>query len=239
MLAGLFHNVSESQKATAIEDIIQHASPRTDFFLMMTLSVSMAAFGVILQNTVILIGSMLIAPLLFPLLSLAVGIITADETVMTRSLITLARSVGLALLASVVIGFLFAPRDPQFIAALDVTSGAVSPLMFAIVATIAGFAAAFATTKPSLNATLPGVAIAVALVPPLAVAGVGLSLFAWRIVSDSLLLFIVNVVGIIFSSMIVFALLHFAVKRRVAHEAVVEELKKAEKEAAQAEKKSE
>lgn len=231
MMSGFFNSVTEEQKNESIERIIAHASPNHDFFLMMTLAVGMAAFGVILENTVILIGSMLIAPLLYPILSLAMGIITGEEMVIWRSLYTMGKSIALAIAASVVIALLFAPRDPQFVASLHIASGAVSPLMYAIVAAIAGLAAAFATTKPELNDTLPGVAIAVSLVPPLSVAGIALALLEWRTMSDAIALFVVNVIGVTCSSMIVFALFHFAVKRRVLREAVKEEEKKVAEEA--------
>jgi len=102
--------------------------------------------------------------------------------------------------------------------------------MYAIVAAIAGFAAAFAMTKPHLNETLPGVAISVALVPPLASAGVALSVFEWGVFSNALMLFVVNVIGILFSAMIVFALLRFSVKKTVAVEIIKEEEKIIEEE---------
>jgi uncharacterized hydrophobic protein (TIGR00271 family) len=187
----------------------------------MVLSVSMAAFGVILGSTVVLIGSMLIAPLLYPLLSLALGIITGDDKLIGRSLLTLVKSIILAVLAAAVIGFLFSPHD----AAVFVSVASAPSLAYAVIAAIAGFAGAFAVTKPYLNATLPGVAIAVSLVPPLAVAGVAFSLLDWPVLSDALLLFLTNVIGILFSSMIVFSLMRFAVKKKVTEEAVKEEEK--------------
>lgn len=235
MFQGLFHNITEAEKNAAVEAIIQHATPRQDFFLMLTLAVSMASFGVVLGNTVILVGSMLIAPLLYPLLSLALGIIVADEKLIGRSFATLLKSVGFALAAGAVIGFLFSSHQGPFVLPLG-GEGAASPLIYALVAAVAGFAAAFAMTKPHLNETLPGVAISVALVPPLAGAGVELSLFDWAGFSSELLLFLVNVIGVVFSAMIVFALLRFSVKKTVAHEAVKEEDKIIEKEGAPAAK---
>jgi len=236
MFEALFHNVTESEKNEAIENIIAHASPRQDFFLMLTLSVSMAVFGVLLGSTVILIGSMLIAPILFPLLSLSLGIIVSDQKLIAQAGYTIAKSLGLALAAGFIIGFVFGGSINATSGggietfALYVTVGGASSLMYAVVAAIAGFAAAFAMTKPHLNASLPGVAIAVALVPPLAFAGIGLSFFDWAVVSNSLLLFLVNVIGIMFSAMIVFSMLRFAVKRKVAEEAVKEEEKIIKKE---------
>lgn len=238
MFEALFHNVTEAEKNEAIENIIAHASPRQDFFLMLTLSVSMAVFGVLLGSTVILIGSMLIAPILFPLLSLSLGIIVSDQNLIGRSVITIAKSVGLALAAGFAIGLIFGGSVSTMTAseggvesfALYVSVGGPSSLIYAVVAAIAGFAAAFAMTKPHLNESLPGVAIAVALVPPLAFAGIGLSFFDWAVVSNSLLLFLVNVIGIMFSAMIVFSMLRFAVKKKVTEEAVKEEEKIIKKE---------
>lgn len=229
MLRALFGNVSEEDKNTAIQNIVGHATPRQDFFVMMGLSVAMAVFGILLDSIVILIGSMLIAPLLYPLLSFALGVITTDSNLMARSFSTITKSVGYGLVVGFVIGFVFSNHDATTIFPNAVIS---SSLMYSVVAVIAGFAAALAMTKPHLNETLPGVAISVALVPPLATAGIGLALFEWQIVSDSLLLFIVNAIGIVFSSMIVFSLFRFAVKQRVAAAALkkVDEVVKQEAE---------
>jgi uncharacterized hydrophobic protein (TIGR00271 family) len=231
MLKGLFDNVTEAEKNDAIERIIQHASPRRDFFLMLTLSVSMAAFGILLDSTIILIGSMLIAPLLYPLLSTALGVIVSDEKLILRSLYTVAKSVAFALAAGFLIGFLFSDHDARSLPAAMVV-GDASALMYAVVAAIAGFAAAFAVTKSNLSDTLPGVAISVALVPPLAAAGIGLAFFDWQMFSTQALLFLVNIIGIVFSAMIVFALFRFSIKRTVTQEVVKKEEKVIEKEAA-------
>jgi uncharacterized hydrophobic protein (TIGR00271 family) len=199
---------------------------------MLVLSIAMAVFGVLLESTVILIGSMLIAPLLYPLLSLALGIITSDSKLIGRSFYTFIKSVGVALLAGFAISFLFAGDGSGFVFPLGIVAGGSQSLMYAVVAVIAGFAAAFAVTKPHLNETMPGVAISVALVPPLAVAGVGLSFLNWEVTSNALLLFAVNVIGVVFSAMVVFALFRFGVKRTVTHEVLKEEEKVLEQEKA-------
>lgn len=173
MFNGIFRNLTEPEKNDAIESIIQHATPRQDFFLMLILAVSMAAFGILLNSTVILVGSMLIAPLLYPLLSLALGVVVADEKLIGRSIYTIAKSVGFGVAAGFAIGFLFSGQDTSAVLPFVDAIGVPSSLMYTLVAAIAGFAAAFAMTKPHLNETLPGVAISVALVPPLATAGGG------------------------------------------------------------------
>lgn len=217
----LFNNLKESEKNEAIENIIQHASPRADFFMMLVLSMSMAVFGILLGSSVILIGSMLIAPLLYPVLSLSLGIIVSDPKLVGRSFYTLLKSIGLGLSAGLVIGLLFAGASyGGGTLPLSEYIGGASSFMYTVVAVIAGLAAAFAITKPHLNETLPGVAIAVALVPPLATAGLGLALFDWEMFSGALLLFVANIIGIMFSVMIVFAMLRFSLKKGVTEEAV-------------------
>lgn len=223
MFKGLFNNITEADKNTAIENIIQHATPRYDFFLMLTLSVSMAAFGILLDSIIILVGSMLIAPLLFPLLSLSLGIIVADGKLISRSIFTIIKSIVFAVLAGFIIGLIFSSHNVGFSSPFLVEIDTPYPLMYAIVAAIAGFAAAFAITKPHLNDTLPGVAISVSLVPPLAVAGVSLASLNFVMFNNALLLFSVNAVGIIFSVMIAFSLFRFSVKKTVTKEVVKQE----------------
>lgn len=231
MFKGIFNNVTESEKNDAVENIIQNATPRQDFFLMLVLSVSMAAFGILLNSMVILVGSMLIAPLLYPIISLSLGVIVADQKLIGRSFYTILKSVGYSLVASFIISFLFSNRiNGPVLQSYAFDDSLPSPLMYIIVAAIAGFAAAFAVVKPHLNATLPGVAISVSLVPPLAAAGIALSVFDWTVFSSALLLFFGNVIGIVFSAMIVFSLLKFSVKRTVAREVIKEEEKIIKKE---------
>ncbi len=220
MFQTLFRTVTGEQKTDAIEKIISHASPRADFFLMITLAIAMAAMGVITDSVIVLIGSMLIAPMLYPLLSFSLGIVISDQNVLGRSFYTLLKSVALALAASFVIGIFFTGTDLSTIA---IVRSSIPSLAFALIAGIAGFAAAFAMTKENLNEMLPGVAIAVALVPPLAVAGIALAHADWTVFVNALLLFLTNVIGIVLFSTVVFSLMGFSTKRHAARAAVKED----------------
>lgn len=135
MFEKLFQNITEAEKNEAIEGIISHATPRLDFFLMLVLSVSMASFGILLNSTIILIASMLIAPLLFPLISFALGIIVTDTKLISGSLYTFGKSVLLALVASFIIRFLFSSANGDTILSFSSLSGNSSfPMMYAVVA---------------------------------------------------------------------------------------------------------
>lgn len=63
---------------------------------------------------------------------------------------------------------------------------------------------------------MPGVAISVALIPPLAVVGIGLARGEWFIISSALMLFLLNIGGIIFASIVVFSTMNFYIRRKVA-----------------------
>jgi len=222
----LFNNLSETDKTEAIEKLVSQSTPSTDFFFMVVLSILMATFGVLIDSMAVVIGSMLIAPLLSPILSLSLGITMSDSKLIYRSFFTISKSILWGVLAAVIATFLFSG---------GVLPGGVieslSPsFLYMGVAIVAGFAASFAIAKPKLNETLPGAAIAVALIPPVALIGVGIATFSREIMTDALLVLTLNMIGIIFASMITFSLMHFYVKRRVARETVKEEEKKLKEE---------
>lgn len=226
----LFENVLEKDKNRTIELLIDHSSPRQEFFLMVILAVSMAAFGLLLNSTIVLIGSMLIAPMLYSVLSISLGLVLSDELLIIRSIRAIVKSVILSIFASFLIGAFF-PIHPKILLEISQTIANQNLLfMSAIVASIAGFAATYSLVKPRLNEALPGVAISTSLIPPLAAIGIGFSTFNWKVVSGALLLFIINVVGITLSSLIVFSILDFYTKKKIVERAVIKDEKEVEKE---------
>lgn len=224
----VFNNLSEDDKALAITKMIEQSRPSKDFFLMISLSVLMAAFGLIMNNTSVLIGSMLVAPLLSPVLSLALGFTISDTTLVQRSFITIGKSIVVAVIAAAVATLLFGNGT-------DMSSSYMEPsllhiamepsLLHIAVAIVAGLAAAFAIVKPQLNEMFPGVAIAVALIPPIAMTGVGLAKGSWIVMTNGFIIFLLNVVGIVFAAMITFSLMNFYVRRGVAMRAIEKEKK--------------
>jgi uncharacterized hydrophobic protein (TIGR00271 family) len=232
MFFQLFENVSDKEKVDAIENLISHSSPRRDFFLLVILSISMATFGIILDSVVILIGSMLIAPVLYPVISLAMGIVMHDKVLVSKSFFTLFKSIVYALIASSFISLLFLKFAPSENSAVlkSIVDVNQSLIMYAIVAAIAGIAASFAMIKPHLNATLPGVAVTVSLVPPLAAIGYGIAQFDWTVITSFLIIFIINIAGIIFAGLLVFSLFDFRKKQKIAEKSIEKEERVLEKE---------
>jgi uncharacterized hydrophobic protein (TIGR00271 family) len=228
MSISLFDNLSEEDKSQAVERLISNSTPSTDFFLMVILSVLMATFGLLLNSSAVVIGSMLVAPILFPILSLGLGITMSDKLLISRSLSTILKSMLIGIISAMLATLFFASKNSAVISE-EIMARTEPSLAYAVIAIIAGFAASFALVKPRLNETLPGIAISVALIPSLAVVGIGIALLRWDIISSSLMLFTVNAFGIIFISTINFSLMNFYVKRKVADKVIKQEAQEAAK----------
>lgn len=223
MLYAIFHNLSETDKNQAIEKLISQGSPRLDFFLMTVLALLMATLGLLISSSAVIIGSMLIAPVLYPFLSLALGITSDNYSLMKQAGNTILKTIIIGIIGSTVLTLFYLPENlhlnPEIL-------GRIEPsLTYAVIAIISGLAASFAALKPNLSASFSGIAISVALVPPLAVVGIGLASFSWTIASGALMLFIINAVGVVLASMLVFSLMDIAAKRQIVKDAVTTETK--------------
>ncbi len=214
-----FRAIGETDKARAVEKLIKNSTPDFDFFLFIVLSVLMATFGLLLDNAAVIIGSMLLAPILYPVLSFSLGIVMADSTVIYRSFYTIIKSFGLGIFAAF-LATLFL-TDVKF--TNEILMRVEPSLLYFMVALVAGVAVSFSTVKPKLGATLSGIAVSVALIPPVAVLGIGLAQSDWLIVSGSFILFLLNVAGIVFASMVSFSLMNLHVEKQVADTMVQKE----------------
>lgn len=223
----LFKTTSNEHKQSAVKKLIENSFPSADFYLMVVLSVAMASFGLIMDSAAIIIGSMLIAPVLYPILSSAMGFIIFSDTLTFKSVKTLIKSMVIAVATAFIIGIIFG--DPDMIrSAVEIQSRTSIGINHILVAIVAGLASAFALVKPKMSETLPGIAISVALVPPLAVTGIGLAVFDFGMAKGSFALFAVNVIGVLIASALVFSLMNFYTVRKGATQAIVEEEQEAE-----------
>jgi len=222
-----FETIEDKDKQRAVHTLITRATPDFDFFFMITLSVFMASFGFLINSETIIIGSMLIAPLLYPVLGIALGLSMSDPLLLRQSLWTVAKAIGIALGASIIASLFFsASHSGNVVPKTSIIAIQTAPsLLVLLVGIIAGLAVAYALVKPKLSETLPGIAISVALIPPLTVAGIGIASLNLAITLGSLATFFVNVLGIIAAGMATFSLMNVyhlrnTADRTIAHEAV-------------------
>ena len=172
----------------------------------MVLSTMLAAAGLYLNSASVIIGAMLLAPLMAPIVALSMGILRGEEKMIKNSLIKIMAGIAIALFAAIVITRLFPykPVTGEMQARLNPT------LLDLAVAIISGVAAAYSKSYKEIIQSLAGVAIAVALVPPLTVAGTGIGWGDFHFFFQAFLLFSTNLIGIIFAATITFRVLGFS-----------------------------
>ncbi|MCA9283717.1 MAG: TIGR00341 family protein, partial [Phycisphaerales bacterium] len=171
-----------------------------NFMVMLVLSASIAALGLIQSSTAVVIGAMLVAPLMTPLLAIGMSLVQGNVQLFRKATRAVALGVCGALLASMFIAMLSPWSD---LSAEVVARGSPNPFDLCI-ALLSGIAAAYALARPGLAGTLVGVAIAVALVPPLAAVGIATVKLHFAIASGAAVLFLTNLLAIIFGAAVVF-----------------------------------
>ena len=181
----------------------------TAWWVMLLLSVAIATFGIMQDSTAVVIGAMLIAPLMTPILGASAGIVNAWRRRIIDSFGLVVAGVGAAIALAFIIG-----QWIPVIVPLDVNSQVVSRtspnVVDMLIALAAGAAGAYASVDRRVSASIAGVAIAVALVPPLGV--VGLTLEAGQLADafGAFLLFLTNFVSIVLAATVVLFLTGYA-----------------------------
>ena len=161
--------ISREQIATEMKAA---SFPTVSFFSLLALSCAIATFGLLANSAPAIIGAMIIAPLMTPIMGLAYGVVRASWSQIVRSAITIL----LGVVVVIVISFLSARFLEIKFAGTEMLSRAFPSLLDLGVAIAAGAAGAFSLSRESIRNSVAGVAISVSLVPPLAVAGIGLAL---------------------------------------------------------------
>jgi uncharacterized hydrophobic protein (TIGR00271 family) len=204
--------VSLERRAEVQVQLRDSCTPDFDFFLLVVLSAVIATLGLLTDSAAVIIGAMLVAPLMSPIIGLGLASLTGDARLFRDSGVALARGALLAILMAIVLAY--SNRYLPFVTLQELPSEVLartrpSPIDLTI-ALAGGMAAAFALVMPAISAALPGVAIATALMPPLCTLGIGIAMGRWDLAGGAFLLFITNAVTIAFAAMLVFFALGFA-----------------------------
>jgi len=173
------------------------------FWVLIVLSAVIAGAGIIADSTATVIGAMIVAPLMTPILGTALAIVLSNKRLILANigmvLIGMASVVAVAFLLGLTThARLLAETNAQI-------ASRVSPRLIDLLAALAtGAVGAFAMVRADVSDTLPGVAIAISLVPPLAVVGLSLESGAPEQALGALVLFGTNVGAIIATGTVVF-----------------------------------
>ncbi len=175
------------------------------FWILLILASVIAGAGVISDSTATVIGAMIVAPLMTPILGMMLAVVLGDRA-------NLLRSIALVLsgaMAAIAIGYLLGLgiADPVIAATNTQVAGRVNPRLIDLIAAVAtGAVGSVALVRRDISDTLPGVAIAISLVPPLAVVGLTAESGAWDESVGALFLFGTNVASILATGIVVMAL---------------------------------
>jgi uncharacterized hydrophobic protein (TIGR00271 family) len=202
----LFSHASKEQYTTLFTNLREESKISQNFMVLLILATMIATFGLFINSSSVIIGAMLLAPLMQPIVSLSMGVLRQDEALQVNGVKTIAIGVLAVLLTAALIA-LFIPIERL----TSEMAGRLSPTILDLfVAIVSGAAAAYAKSNEKILGSLAGVAIAVALVPPIAVGGIGLGWGDWHMFSTAFLLFITNLVGIVLAAAFIFAMLGFS-----------------------------
>jgi uncharacterized hydrophobic protein (TIGR00271 family) len=177
---------------------------RLPYWAVLSLSGAIATLGLALDSSAVVIGAMLVAPLLAPVVGLALSLAVGDGRLAVQS--------GAIVLGStivvILVGAALTVALPFHTITLEISARARPTTLDLAIAVFSGLVGAVVTVarRSRLSAAIPGVAIAVALIPPLAVAGFGIGVGRADLIRGSLLLYGANLAGIVLSGMVVFLL---------------------------------
>jgi len=201
-----FSHASEERFRDLFISLRDDAKINSIYITLMVLSTMLATIGLFQGSTAVVIGAMLLAPLMAPIVSLAMGLLRGNMELLKNSATKIALGITLALLASALITQLF----PHKMITSEISNRLSPSLLDLAVAIISGIAGAYSKSFKEIIQSLAGVAIAVALVPPLAVAGIGIGRGNLDFFIQAFLLFSTNLIGITLAAIFTFRILGFS-----------------------------
>lgn len=187
-------------KQAAIANILDNATHDKDYYVLLCGSVLIALGAIFTDSIPVLIASMIVAPLATPILALGLGIVSGSRRLMLRTFLLLVISCIVALSLAAIITLLFG-KDRV---ADHYVSFQSNHVIAVSVAAVSGVIATYGMIRPKVAPAITGVAIAVSLIPPLTATGVNYAAGDTALGNDALILFLLNVVGILAASIVTF-----------------------------------
>jgi uncharacterized hydrophobic protein (TIGR00271 family) len=176
------------------------------YLVLVVLSTLLATIGLFANSAPVIIGAMILAPLMAPIISLSMGVLRQSGPLVAQSSKTLVIGIILALCFAMLLTLMIPLQNINH----EIGSRLSPTILDLGVAIVSGIAGAYAYTRSEVAKSLAGVAIAVALVPPLAVSGMGIGWLDWEVFSGSFLLFTANLVGMILAAAATFLVMGFS-----------------------------
>jgi uncharacterized hydrophobic protein (TIGR00271 family) len=200
-----FIKVREKQKQglTIFETLAMGAAPTKEYYILTVLSCVIATMGLIQGSAAVIIGAMIVAPLMTPILAFSLGVVWGDLFLIRLSVASIFKGIFWAVLISSSIAFIvpLPILSPEIIAR-------TSPTLFDVAVAIAsGLVGAYGNANQRISNSLVGIAIAVALMPPLCTVGIGIGKGSLAVAGGAAILFMINLICISLAGAVVFWLM--------------------------------
>lgn len=193
-------DIHEVDRHDTLEKINENAILSTSYVILLIASSIICTLGLLQDSPAIVIGGMIISPLMWPLMKISAGISLARRHYISNALFLLLISIVISLASA----FLITLISPLKVLNAEILARTQPTLIDIFIALAVGTVAALAVVLKKVSSNLAGVAIAASLMPPLCVGGIGLALWNTPTAIGGLLLFVANIVSIIFISIFVF-----------------------------------
>jgi uncharacterized hydrophobic protein (TIGR00271 family) len=178
-----------------------------NFVVLLALATVIATYGVVTDSTASVIGAMIIAPLMTPIMASAAAVILGSTIRLKQALKLVVFGVLGVIALSILLSFFIPDSLISFPTNSQITSRVSPGLLDLMIALAAGAAGAYAIGRQEIADSLAGVAIAISLVPPLCVVGISLGSEQWLDAGGAFLLFLTNFFAILLAGAIVFRLM--------------------------------
>jgi uncharacterized hydrophobic protein (TIGR00271 family) len=185
------------------------ATINIDYAVLILVSATLATLGLLLNSAAVIIGAMLVAPLMSPLIALSTGLTVGQVTIARQSFSTLVIGMLTAVLVAAFLGVILPIGTPTF----EMTARGNPSLIDAGVALASGVIGAYATARKDIPSALAGVAIAAALMPPVCTIGLGMAFRDANLAYGATVLFLTNIISIILAGSLVFVWLGMGPRR--------------------------
>lgn len=188
------------------KDLLEESTPNPTYLILIVSSCAIATFGLLTNSAAVIIGAMIVAPLMLPIRGLAFGALAGNVQLFRLSLIALTIGTLLAVAIAYTLGLLIGISDFDS----EVLSRSKPTLLDLGIAVVAGGISGYAKLQPKISTSLAGTAIAVALMPPICVIGLGLSQANWSLSKGATLLYLTNLLGIALACMLTFFIVGYS-----------------------------
>lgn len=196
--------LDREHRVTLVDRLQDNSKFNFDFVALISLSTLIAALGLARDSGAVVIGAMLVAPLMTPLVGMGFALVQGNTKLIRNALKSVILGFTVALGIGAVLGALLIIFSPGFEISSEMKARGAPNILDLVIALASGVAGAYAMGRPNLLSALPGVAIAAALVPPIATSGLALTMGDLGLSGGASLLFFTNIVAIVLGTAMTF-----------------------------------